>query len=115
MARVESPAARRVMEPLLSVTVAYSPRAGDADEVALSLPVGATVADALRASGLEARYPGVAWAELPVGVWSRPCARASALRDGDRVEVYRPLVVDPKEARRLRQRSQLAGVKRGGS
>ncbi|HET6598902.1 MAG TPA: RnfH family protein [Burkholderiaceae bacterium] len=99
---------------MLSVTVTFSPRADEIDEVALSLPHGATVADALGASEMEARHPGLAWAELPVGVWSRPCARTSALRDGDRVEVYRPLVVDPKEARRLRQRSQLAAGKRSG-
>jgi putative ubiquitin-RnfH superfamily antitoxin RatB of RatAB toxin-antitoxin module len=112
MARVEAPPAPS--GALLSVTVTFSPRAGEIDEVVLSLPVGATVADALRASGLEARYSDVAWAALPVGVWSRPCARGASLRDGDRVEVYRPLVVDPKEARRLRQRSQLAAGKRRG-
>ena len=111
MARVE---ARSVATNTLAVTVAFSPRAGVIDEVALSLPAGATVADALNASLLESRYPGVAWADVPVGVWSRPCERATRLGDGDRVEIYRPLVVDPKEARRLRQRSQLATSKRVG-
>ncbi len=111
MARVE---AHSAATNTLAVTVAFSPRAGVIDEVALNLPASATVADALRASALASRYPGVAWADVPVGVWSRPCTRATRLRDGDRVEIYRPLVVDPKEARRLRHSSQLATGKRAG-
>ena len=100
----------------LSVSVAYSPRAGEVDEVNLQLEPGATVADALRASGLQARYPGVALDALPVGIWGSFCERSDALRDHDRVEVYRPLLVDPKEARRRRQQAQLAGrLKRSGS
>jgi len=91
----------------LSVSVAYSPRAGEVDEVHLKLEPGATVADALRASGLQARYPGTALDALPVGVWGAFCERGDALRDRDRVELYRPLRVDPKEARRRRQRAQV--------
>lgn len=91
----------------LSVSVAYSPRAGEVDEVSLTLPPGATVADALRASGLQARYPDAALDALPVGVWGAFCRRDDVLRDRDRVELYRPLRVDPKEARRRRQHAQL--------
>jgi uncharacterized protein len=93
----------------LSVSVAYSPRAGEVDEVSLQLEPGATVADALRASGLQARYPGVALDALPVGIWGAFCERGDALRDHDRVEVYRPLRVDPKEARRRRAQAQTVG------
>ncbi len=92
----------------LSVSVAYSPRAGEVDEVNLKLEPGATVADALRASGLQARYPATPLDALPVGVWGVFCERSDALRDRDRVELYRPLRVDPKEARRRRQRAQAA-------
>lgn len=65
----------------------------------LVLPAGATIADALAAAGLagEASRPGVA-----VGIWSKPMPAESRLQDGDRVELYRPLKVDPKEARRRR-------------
>jgi uncharacterized protein len=88
----------------LGVVVAYSPRAGQVDEVSLSMPVGATVADAVHASGLMQRHPMLALASLRIGVWGKLRQPADALRDHDRVELYRPLTVDPKEARRLRYR-----------
>lgn len=66
----------------------------------VELPAGATVADALRASGLPAGLGPIA--ELDVGVFGRPCTLVQALRDGDRVEIYRPLAVDPMQARRIR-------------
>lgn len=62
----------------------------------LALPGGATVADALHASGLMPRV------QAQVGVFGRPAALSTPLRDGDRVEIYRPLRIDPKEARRRR-------------
>lgn len=96
----------------LSVTVAYSPRAGVVDEVAVSLEAGATVADALRESGLMQRHAGIDTAQAAIGVWGVLVALGDRLRDRDRVEVYRPLQVDPKEARRLRQRKQRDTMKR---
>lgn len=94
---------------VLSVSVVYSPRAGEVDEVLLSLQEGATVADALRESGLAARYDT---RELAVGVWGVLAATSDLLRDRDRVELYRSLLVDPKQARRLRQQKQRAQLKR---
>ena len=94
---------------VLSVTVVYSPRAGEIDEVLLSLPGGATVADALRQSGMAVRHNT---SELGVGVWGVLVAPSERLRDHDRVELYRHLLVDPKEARRLRQQKQLGRLKR---
>ena len=88
--------------PRLSVQVVYSPRAGVVDQVSLDLAGGATLGDALRASGLLDRYPGIDLAVQRVGVWGKLGALEDALRDRDRVEIYRPLTVDPKEARRLR-------------
>lgn len=66
--------------------------------VALRLPAGSTAADAVRASGLLQRYPG----EHRIGVYGKVVAPHAVLADGDRVEIYRPLLVDPKEARRRR-------------
>lgn len=87
--------------PGLRVEVAYCPRPGVTDLVALTLPAGATVADALRASGLQERH-ALAPEGLRVGVWSRARELDTPLRDRDRVEIYRSLTVDPKEARRQR-------------
>lgn len=72
------------------------------DLTEVTLPAGATVADAIRASGVLDRRPEMAAAAPDVGIWGRACALAQRLEDGDRVELYRPLTVDPKEARRVR-------------
>jgi len=100
------------VEAALKVSVAYSPRAGEVDLVELSLPEGTTLEQALRASGLAARHPGVDLTALKLGIWGRNSSLDETLRDGDRVEVYRPLQVDPKEARRLRYRSHRERVKK---
>jgi putative ubiquitin-RnfH superfamily antitoxin RatB of RatAB toxin-antitoxin module len=67
----------------------------------ITLPAGATVADAIAASGLEAELR-IDASELAVGVLSKPVARDAPLTNGDRVELYRPLTADPKETRRRR-------------
>lgn len=68
----------------------------------LRLPPGATVAAALSASTLADEYPQAIADKPRVGVFSRAATLQTVLRDGDRVEVYRPLAIDPKEARRRR-------------
>jgi putative ubiquitin-RnfH superfamily antitoxin RatB of RatAB toxin-antitoxin module len=68
-------------------------RPGAARVVNVDLPAGATVRDALAASGLEGQA---------FGVFGTRVALDQPLNDGDRVEIYRPLVIDPKEARRRR-------------
>jgi hypothetical protein len=92
------------------VEVAYCPRPGLADVVPLSLAAGATVADALRASRLMERH-ALAAAGLQFGIWCRVCEADAVLREGDRVEIYRPLEVDPKEARRLRYKRHLEAAR----
>ena len=66
----------------------------------VTLPVGATVETAIRASGLLAEFPALTLVNQPVGVFSRPCALTDPVMDGDRVELYRPLSADPKQVRR---------------
>lgn len=68
----------------------------------VELPAGATLADAIEASGLRARVPGLMLDDRHVGVFAKLRPLATLLQDGDRVEVYRPLKVDPREARRER-------------
>jgi len=68
---------------------------GGAEVVAIRLPDGATVRDALAAARMQADR---------VGIFGKRVAMDARLSDGDRVEIYRPLAVDPKEARRRRAR-----------
>jgi putative ubiquitin-RnfH superfamily antitoxin RatB of RatAB toxin-antitoxin module len=68
--------------------------------VALSLERGATVASAIASSGLAENYPDESIADLPAGIWGRIVDRDRILKDGDRVEIYRPLQLDPRESRR---------------
>ncbi|MBI2770735.1 MAG: RnfH family protein [Burkholderiales bacterium] len=90
----------------IQVTVAWSPAARQVHEWALSLGQGATVLQALEASGLPALAPEMDLHDAAVGVWGRKARLNQPLREGDRVEVYRPLKVDPKTARRERFRAQ---------
>ncbi|WP_440221612.1 RnfH family protein [Dokdonella sp. MW10] len=68
---------------------------------ALEVPAGTTLEQAIGASGLADAF-GIDVDTLEAGIWSKRRDRGTVLGDGDRVELYRPLVVDPKEARRRR-------------
>lgn len=91
---------------MVRVTVAHAPAPRQVLEWALDLPAGATVHDAVRASGLGAACPHLDLAACEVGIWGRRCDWARVLREEDRVEIYRGLLVDPKVARRERFRKQ---------
>lgn len=93
-------------EPLLQVEVVFSPAPRQVECVRLQLPAGATVADAVRASGLLQRHPQIDPATLACSVWGRVQPADHVLRARDRVELCRVLTVDPKEARRQRYRGQ---------
>lgn len=98
----------------LRVSVAYSPRAGEVDEVTIELPAGATLGEAIRASGMAQRHPALDLAQARIGIWGRVQPEGTVLRERDRVEIYRPLQVDPKEARRLRYRKTARTKPRAG-
>ena len=70
--------------------------------VRLELPGGATVADALALAGKQPGFVGVDVEPAGLAVFSRPVTSDTPLRDGDRVEILRPLLADPKQARRER-------------
>ena len=74
----------------------------DEDAVTLSLAAGATAGEAVRASGVLERHPEIDLRRHPIGIHGRVVSARTRLRDGDRIEIYRPLAVDPKEARRRR-------------
>ena len=70
------------------------------EQVVLDLAPGSTVQDAIQASGLPQRPLQIEIGRA--GVWGRPVSPETRLRDLDRVEIYRPLLADPKEVRRER-------------
>jgi len=109
MGRVDAPG---TAAPVVRVAIACSPSAGHAFETTLELPAPATALDAIRASGLLERHPELGLGEPLIGIWGRACAPETLLADGDRVEVYRPLTMDPNEARRLRARNLRAAARR---
>ncbi len=78
----------------------------------VTLPAGATVREAVDASGIlpeiRERDPAYVVEEARIGVFGRKARFEDPLRDGDRVELYRPLLVDPKEARRARAEADRA-------
>jgi len=88
--------------PVLNVWVALALRARAAVEVAVQLPAGSTLADAVRTSGLLADLPDNVVDQLNTGIWGRPAVPDQQLQSGDRVELCRALTVDPKMARRAR-------------
>ncbi len=70
--------------------------------VELTLPEETTVQAAINASGLLERFPELGKLELKAGVFGVACKLDQTVKEGDRIEVYRPLLHDPKEARRQR-------------
>ncbi len=83
------------------VEVAYAtPTRQEVTEV--SVRPGATVEQVIRASGMLARFPEIDLTRQRVGIFGETARLQDAVRNGDRVEIYRPLVADPKEARRVR-------------
>lgn len=84
----------------LNVLLLRSPRAGEVESLSLCLPAGSTVAAALAHAG---------WSLAPtesLGLWGRKVGADEVLTDGDRVEIYRPLTVDPMQARHRRHALQ---------
>jgi putative ubiquitin-RnfH superfamily antitoxin RatB of RatAB toxin-antitoxin module len=68
----------------------------------LELDAGADLGAALKASGLLREFPEIEGQSMAVGIYGQVASRAALLNTGDRVEIYRPLTLEPKEARRKR-------------
>ena len=96
----------------IRVEVAYSARARECRLVALELPQGVTLAQAVRQSQLLMGLDDGTVDDLAVGVGGSRAQASQVLRDGDRIDICRPLRVDPKVARR--ERFQKQGVKSAG-
>lgn len=86
---------------MIEIEVAYA-KPEEQALVELSLPEGATVEAAILASGLLKRFPEIAKSELKAGIFGVVCKLDQPVTAGDRIEIYRALLHDPKEARRQR-------------
>lgn len=96
----------------MDILLVYSPAPRQVREWALVVPPGCTVAQAIEGSGILTACPELASGKLLLGIWGRKTHLKQILQAHDRLEIYRPLRVDPKVARRERFNSQ--GVKKSG-
>lgn len=87
----------------VAIRVAYSTREEQVI-IELSVPHGTTIQEAIQRSGILNRYPDIDLRRQGVGVFGQARALDYCPRTGDRIEIYRPLVLDPKEARRKRKK-----------
>jgi uncharacterized protein len=88
-------------DQMIKVEVAYAlPRRQTL--LAVELPLGATVLEAAQRSGITSKFEGVDLDNTTFGIFGHVVAPRQVLRDGDRVEIYRPLIADPKEVRKAR-------------
>jgi putative ubiquitin-RnfH superfamily antitoxin RatB of RatAB toxin-antitoxin module len=85
----------------LEVEVVYA-HADRQIAIRLRVPQGTTVATVIECSGVAREVPDGDLTRAPVGIFGRVVSPDTQVRDGDRVEIYRPLVADPKQARRER-------------
>jgi putative ubiquitin-RnfH superfamily antitoxin RatB of RatAB toxin-antitoxin module len=97
---------------MVRVQVLFSPWPREVWCRDVALPAGSTVGDAVAASGLLLDHPTAAG--CATACWGRAVLADAVLRDGDRIEVLRPLKADPKESRRLRYRGQPARRRMAG-
>lgn len=98
----------------IHVEVVYA-RPERQDVIPLVLPVGSTLQAAVVASGLPGKYPEIDPAKGKFGIFSKLAKPDTVLRDRDRVEIYRPLIADPKEVRKQRAAEGKVMKKGGGA
>lgn len=89
------------MAEAIKVEVCYA-QAAKQELVSVKLPEGATLAQAVEASGLLLKYPEIDLKKNKFGIFAKLSKVETVLRDRDRVEIYRPLIADPKEVRKQR-------------
>jgi putative ubiquitin-RnfH superfamily antitoxin RatB of RatAB toxin-antitoxin module len=82
--------------------------------IRLQVPPGTTVAAAIAQSGLLEKYPEIDLSKNKLGIFGKLIKQDAELREKDRVEIYRPLIADPKEIRRQRAEEGKAMKKGGG-
>lgn len=89
------------MSELIEIEVVYG-RPDKQVLLSLSVPVGSTLEECIELSGITTYFPEIIPSEAVVGIFSRPEKLSTIVKAGDRIEIYRPLIADPKEMRKLR-------------
>ncbi len=89
----------------IKVEVAYA-HAQEAEIISLDVNIGTTVMEAIELSGIKSKYPSIDFSVHKIGIFGRQCPGDTMVNEGDRVEIYRPLLADPKKARRRRASAQ---------
>ena len=88
----------------VSVLVIYAPSSGPAWQRAVELPAGSCVYQAIERSEFQTFFPNIDWQACGVGIFGKRVTPQTRVAGGDRIEIYRDLVFDPKESRRRRAR-----------
>jgi putative ubiquitin-RnfH superfamily antitoxin RatB of RatAB toxin-antitoxin module len=101
------------MDEMLQVYVCYA-TARDEFLHPMKVAPGTTIGQAIEMSGVLEAYPDINLTTQPVGVYARKKTLDTILRERDRIEIYRPLVADPKDSRRRRAAKKDAGVPPAG-
>jgi hypothetical protein len=89
---------------MVNVELVYIPVGHDAIHLHITVSAGATVADVLHQSGLYASHPETK--DMSVGIFAKIVILDTVVKQDDRVEIYRPLMIDPKEKRRQRAKQK---------
>jgi hypothetical protein len=90
---------------IINIEVAYA-APGKQVLLDLSVPEGTTVAEGIEQSAIQDEFPEQIMDIKTVGIFSRKVPLDHVLREGDRIEIYRPLIADPKERRRQRAKGE---------
>ena len=95
--------ARRHMsaESQITVQVVYA-LSDNQSIITLSVPTGDTAQQAVEKSGVLSKQPEIPWPDSKLGIFGKIVSHSTVLKHGDRIEIYRPLIIDPKESRRQR-------------
>lgn len=112
MPSASEPRRSTLSDPKIKVEVVYA-KADEQALLALEAEAGLTVRGAIERSGILAQFPEIDLAANRVGIFSKITSLDQVLEDGDRVEIYRPLIADPKEARK-RRAAEGKGMRKGG-
>ena len=86
----------------IAIEIAYGHSAEQQTLLKLSVVEGITIEQAIQQSGILQQFPEIDLQKNPVGIFSKKAQLTDIVRAGDRIEIYRPLIIDPKQARRAR-------------